>query len=61
LKGSESSIRPQRLKSSRAQIRPNPITWQQADALDLPFERGSFDLVCCQFGVMLFPDRIAGY
>ncbi len=37
------------------------ITWQQADALNLPFEAGSFDTVCCQFGVMFFPDRIAGY
>ena len=37
------------------------ITWQQADALDLPFEDGAFDVVCCQFGVMFFPDRVAGY
>lgn len=37
------------------------ITWQQADALDLPFEDGSFDVVCCQFGVMFFPDRIKGF
>ncbi|HVJ56172.1 MAG TPA: class I SAM-dependent methyltransferase [Aliidongia sp.] len=37
------------------------LIWQQADALNLPFEQGSFDAVCCQFGVMFFPDRIAGY
>jgi len=37
------------------------IEWQQADALDLPFDQGSFDAVCCQFGVMFFPDRVAGY
>jgi SAM-dependent methyltransferase len=37
------------------------IVWQQADALNLPFSDGSFDAVCCQFGVMFFPDRIAGY
>jgi ubiquinone/menaquinone biosynthesis C-methylase UbiE len=37
------------------------ITWQQADALDLPFDDGSFDTVLCQFGVMFFPDRIAGF
>ncbi len=37
------------------------ITWQQADALSLPFDDGSFDLVCCQFGAMFFPDRVAGY
>ena len=37
------------------------ITWSQADALALPFEDAAFDLVCCQFGAMFFPDRIAGY
>jgi ubiquinone/menaquinone biosynthesis C-methylase UbiE len=37
------------------------IEWQQADALDLPFEAASFDIVCCQFGAMFFPDRTAGY
>jgi len=37
------------------------ITWQQADALNLPFEDASFDAVVCQFGVMFFPDRVAGY
>jgi SAM-dependent methyltransferase len=37
------------------------ITWQQADALNLPFANESFDSVACQFGVMFFPDRIAAY
>jgi len=37
------------------------ITWCQADALNLPFDNGSFDTVVCQFGVMFFPDRVAGY
>jgi ubiquinone/menaquinone biosynthesis C-methylase UbiE len=37
------------------------IAWRQADALDLPFDDASFDAVCCQFGVMFFPDRVAGY
>lgn len=37
------------------------ITWRQADALHLPFEDASFDVVFCQFGAMFFPDRIAGY
>ncbi len=31
------------------------------DALDLPFEDATFDVICCQFGVMFFPDRVAGY
>jgi len=37
------------------------IKWGQADALSLPFDNAAFDLVCCQFGAMFFPDRIAGY
>src|SRR5271167_5238440 len=37
------------------------IKWRQADALALPFEYAAFDLVCCQFGVMFFPDRTSGY
>jgi ubiquinone/menaquinone biosynthesis C-methylase UbiE len=39
----------------------NRIEWKQADALHLPFEDASFDVVCCQFGAMFFPDRVAGY
>jgi ubiquinone/menaquinone biosynthesis C-methylase UbiE len=37
------------------------IKWRQADALALPFENAAFDLVCCQFGAMFFPDRTSGY
>jgi SAM-dependent methyltransferase len=36
-------------------------TWRQADALDLPFDDDSFDLVVCQFGVMFFPDKRAAF
>src|SRR4051812_38839252 len=36
-------------------------TWRQADAMRLPFDDASFDLVACQFGVMFFPDRPAAY
>lgn len=37
------------------------IKWQQADALNLPFDGEVFDAICCQFGVMFFPDRVTGY
>jgi ubiquinone/menaquinone biosynthesis C-methylase UbiE len=37
------------------------VTWRRADALALPFGDQKFDVVACQFGVMFFPDRIAGY
>ena len=34
-----------------------PVIWQQADALALPFDDDSFDLVLCQFGVMFFDPK----
>jgi SAM-dependent methyltransferase len=45
---------------ARAKV-TGPMTWLTADALALPFDDGSFDLVICQFGVMFFPDRVAAY
>ena len=38
-----------------------PVTWRQANALNLPFDDESFDAVVCQFGAMFFPDRSKGY
>ncbi len=37
------------------------ITWQQADAQELPFDDQSFDAVACQFAVMFFPDKVKAY
>jgi ubiquinone/menaquinone biosynthesis C-methylase UbiE len=37
------------------------VSFQAADAQELPFADGSFDLVLCQFGVMFFPDRVRAY
>jgi ubiquinone/menaquinone biosynthesis C-methylase UbiE len=37
------------------------ITWRQADALALPFEDQSFDIVACWFGAMFFPGKVRGY
>jgi SAM-dependent methyltransferase len=34
-----------------------PVQWHQADAMQLPFDAASFDVVVCQFGVMFFPDK----
>jgi SAM-dependent methyltransferase len=38
-----------------------PVRWQQADAMQLPFPDGAFDLVVCQFGVMFFPDKAKAF
>jgi ubiquinone/menaquinone biosynthesis C-methylase UbiE len=47
----------------RARAKPGvaDITWQQADAMELPFPDESFDLIVCQFGVMFFPDKQASF
>ena len=38
-----------------------PVSWQPADAQQLPFDDASFDVVACQFGAMFFPDRPRAY
>jgi SAM-dependent methyltransferase len=37
------------------------VEWRQADALQLPFEDGTFDAIVCQFGVMFFPDKARAF
>ena len=48
-------------RAARRQGADTRIVWQQADALDLPFDDSTFAVVLCQFGVMFFPDRVAGF
>jgi ubiquinone/menaquinone biosynthesis C-methylase UbiE len=40
------------------ELRSKHVSFQRADAENLPFIEGSFDIVLCQFGVMFFPDKI---
>jgi SAM-dependent methyltransferase len=49
------------LDLAQSRLSDGRITWQVADALALPFEPQTFDVVACQFGVMFFPDKIEGY
>lgn len=44
-----------RVKTNRA------VEWRQADAMQLPFQDGTFDAVLCQFGVMFFPDKAKAF
>src|SRR5262249_42591898 len=48
-------------RAAQRQADDSRITWRQADALALPFEDQSFDVVACQFGAMFFPDKAQGY
>lgn len=39
---------------------PN-VTYQVADAMNLPFADNRFDGVVCQFGIMFYPDKLKGF
>lgn len=54
-------LNPAMLEHAQTIAAPRSVTWQTADALSLPFDDASFDIVVCQFGVMFFPDRPRGY
>jgi ubiquinone/menaquinone biosynthesis C-methylase UbiE len=41
-------------------VRSDRVSFEAADAQDLRFVDGMFDLVVCQFGVMFYPDRVRG-
>lgn len=47
--------------AAQRQAEDDRIIWRQADAMALPFGDAEFDLVCCQFGAMFFPDRVKAY
>lgn len=51
-------VNPAMLEFAAHGMRSNRVSFQPANAQDLPFAEGSFDLVLCQFGVMFFPDRV---
>lgn len=51
-------INPDMLSYAQSQLDYPQIQWQLADAQELPFVDESFDVVCCQFGVMFFPDKV---
>lgn len=49
------------LEFAKSQGTAREVTWQQADALSLPFADASFNVVLCQFGAMFFPDKVKGF
>lgn len=54
-------LNPPMLEVAAQRVHSKRVRFMAADALDLPFESGSFDLVLCQFGSMFFPDRVRGH
>jgi len=46
---------------AQEELKSDKVRFQQADAQQLPFDDGSFDLVVCQFGAMFFPDKVRGH
>jgi len=51
-------VHPAVLEFARQRVLSDRVSFQPADAQDLPFADRSFDLVLCQFGVMFIPDKV---
>ena len=51
-------VNPALLEFAAQRVRSEQVSFQHADAQDLPFGEGSFDLVFCSFGVMFLPDKV---
>jgi SAM-dependent methyltransferase len=54
-------LNPPMLARAEAVGTARPVQWLPADALQLPFEDGRFDVVACQFGAMFFPDKARAF
>ena len=51
-------INPAVVEFAAQHVHAERVTFQLADAQDLPFDDETFDLVVCLFGVMFFPDKV---
>ena len=54
-------LNPVMLEVAEQNLRSPRVSFQPADALELPFDDESFDLVVCQFGVMFYPDKVRAH
>jgi SAM-dependent methyltransferase len=55
-------LNPPMLEFARAKLPASAnVTFQQADAMALPFGDAAFDLIVIQFGAMFFPDKPAAF
>jgi ubiquinone/menaquinone biosynthesis C-methylase UbiE len=53
-------LNPDMIEVAKEKVRDKNIKWLPADAMELPFDDNSFDLVVIQFGIMFFPDKPKG-
>lgn len=53
-------LNPDMLAIAKGKLAGENITWQQADAMALPFADNSFDCVVTCFGLMFYPDKVKG-
>ncbi|HVY25895.1 MAG TPA: methyltransferase domain-containing protein [Polyangiaceae bacterium] len=49
------------LRVNSQRVSDPSVSFQRADAQQLPFEDGSANAVVCQFGMMFVPDKVAAY
>jgi ubiquinone/menaquinone biosynthesis C-methylase UbiE len=54
-------LNPAMLEQAKTHAGVQRVAWREADAMALPFPDEAFDHVVCQFGVMFFPDKRAGF
>jgi ubiquinone/menaquinone biosynthesis C-methylase UbiE len=54
-------LNPGMLATAAQRIASERVSFQPADAQDLPFDDESFDAVVCQFGVMFFPQKVRAH
>ena len=54
-------INPAMLEYGANALRADTVSFRPANAQELPFDAGSFDVVLCQFGVMFFPDKVRAH
>lgn len=53
-------LNPDMINIAKEKVNDASIKWMPADAMQLPFDDNSFDLVVIQFGIMFFPDKPKG-
>ena len=51
-------LAPDMLEVARKNIAASNISWAMVDMTDITYEDNSFDVIVCQFGVMLVPDKL---